>query len=61
MLYDDPASINDVRMRTLSKFIFQRVDSLQDELLIESPYFVPLPRGVDKLSDCMSGVCGCAC
>ena len=51
VLYDDPASINDVRMRTLSKFIFQRVDSLQDELLIESAYFIPLPRGVDKLSE----------
>jgi putative cardiolipin synthase len=51
VLYDDPASINDVRMRTLSKFIFQRVESLQDELLIESAYFIPLPRGVDKLSE----------
>jgi putative cardiolipin synthase len=51
VLYDDPASIGDVRMRTLSKFIFQRVDSLQDELLIESAYFIPLPRGVDKLKE----------
>jgi cardiolipin synthase C len=51
VLYDDPASINDVRLRTLSKFIFQRVDSLQSELLIESAYFIPLPRAVDKIRE----------
>jgi putative cardiolipin synthase len=51
VLFDDPASIDDVRLRTMSKFIFQRVDQLQKELLIESAYFIPLPRAVDKIRE----------
>jgi putative cardiolipin synthase len=51
VLHDDPASIDDVRLRTLSKFIFQRVDQLQSELLIESAYFIPLPVAVDKIRE----------
>ena len=51
VLYDDPASIDDIRMRTMGKFIFQRLDQLQNELLIESAYFIPLPRGVDKIHE----------
>ena len=51
VLFDDPASIDDVRLRTMSKSIFQRLDELQNELLIESAYFIPLARGVDKIRE----------
>ncbi len=51
VLYDDPASINDRSRRTMSRFIFRRVDSLQSELLIESAYFIPVDRGVAKIKE----------
>jgi len=51
VLYDDPESIYDARKRTLSRFIFERVDSLQQDLLIESAYFIPLDPMVDKLHE----------
>jgi putative cardiolipin synthase len=51
VLYDDPESINDASKRTLSRLIFQRVDSLHRELLIESAYFIPLPATVDKIRE----------
>ena len=51
VLYDDPESIYDARKRTLSRFIFERVDSLQQDLLIESAYFIPLDPTVDKLHE----------
>ncbi|MGL4528092.1 MAG: phospholipase D-like domain-containing protein, partial [Aestuariivirga sp.] len=51
VLYDDPSSINDRSRRTLSRFIFRRVDQLQSELLIESAYFIPVERGVAKIKE----------
>jgi len=51
VLYDDPASINDIHLRTLSKSIFQRLDQVEGELLIESAYFIPLTRGIDKIRE----------
>jgi len=51
VLYDDPASINDIHLRTLSKSIFQRLDQVEGELLIESAYFIPLARGIDKIRE----------
>lgn len=51
VLFDDPASINDIKLRTLSRTIFGRLDQLQSELLIESAYFIPLDRGVLKIRE----------
>lgn len=51
VLYDDPSSINDRSRRTMSRFIFRRVDRLQSELLIESAYFIPVDRGVAKIKE----------
>jgi len=38
-------------LRTLSKSIFQRLDQVEGELLIESAYFIPLARGIDKIRE----------
>jgi putative cardiolipin synthase len=51
VLFDDPASINDIKLRTLSRTFFRRLDQLQSELLIESAYFIPLDRGVVKIRE----------
>jgi putative cardiolipin synthase len=51
VLYDDPASINDSDLRTLRKSIFEQLDRVERELLIESAYFIPLSRGVDKIRE----------
>jgi putative cardiolipin synthase len=51
VLFDDPSSINDRSRRTMSRFIFRRVDALQGELLIESAYFIPVDRGVAKIKE----------
>ena len=51
VVFDDPASINDPRLRVMHKLLFQRFDRLQTELLIESAYFIPLDGGVAKLKE----------
>jgi putative cardiolipin synthase len=47
VLWDDPASINDPELRTMSKALGQRLGELQSEVLIESAYFVSREGGVE--------------
>ena len=51
VVYDDPASINDPSLRVMNRLLFQRADRLQSEFIIESAYFIPQPRGIDKLKE----------
>ncbi|MFO1313054.1 MAG: phospholipase D family protein [Burkholderiales bacterium] len=46
VLWDDPASINDPALRTMSKALGQRFREVQSEVLVESAYFVPREPGV---------------
>jgi cardiolipin synthase C len=46
VLWDDPASINDPSVRTMSKALGRRFDELETEVLIESAYFVPRDPGI---------------
>ena len=45
VLWDDPASINDPGLRTMSKALGRRFDELETEVLVESAYFVPRELG----------------
>jgi putative cardiolipin synthase len=49
VLWDDPASINDPALRTMNKTLVARAHRLEEELLVESAYFVPLQGGVEML------------
>ena len=48
--YHDP-TISDPGQRVMRTPLFQRFDRLHTELLIESPYFIPLDRGIAKLNE----------
>jgi putative cardiolipin synthase len=50
-VYDDPASSRDPSRRVMHTLLFQRFERLQNELMIESAYFIPLDRGVAKLKE----------
>ena len=45
VLWDDPASINDPGLRTMSKALGRRFGELETEVLVESAYFVPRESG----------------
>ena len=42
VVYDDPASIGDPRLRVMHDLLIRRVERLERELLIEAAYFIPL-------------------
>jgi cardiolipin synthase C len=46
VLWDDPASINDPGLRTMSKALDRRFAEVEREVLIESAYFVPQNGGI---------------
>jgi putative cardiolipin synthase len=45
VLWDDPASIHDPGLRTMSKALGRRFGELETEVLVESAYFVPRESG----------------
>ena len=50
VIWDDPAAIYDGRRSgTISKALYQRLQTLDQELLIESAYFVPRQRGIEAV------------
>ncbi|MEN8132823.1 MAG: phospholipase D-like domain-containing protein, partial [Pseudomonadota bacterium] len=50
ILWDDPAAIEEgFTQGTMSKALFKKVQTLQNELLIESAYFVPGDKGIEAL------------
>jgi putative cardiolipin synthase len=51
VVYDDPASIDDASLRVMNKLLGERLDRLQSELIVESAYFIPQARGVDKIKE----------
>jgi putative cardiolipin synthase len=51
VVYDDPASIRDPGRRVMHALLYQRLERLRTEVLIESAYFIPLDRGVAKLNE----------
>jgi putative cardiolipin synthase len=46
VLWDDPASINDPGLRTMSKALVRRFGEVEREVLVETAYFVPQAGGV---------------
>lgn len=48
IVWDDPAQIYDgIKSGRLNDALYERLETLEDELLIESAYFVPGPAGVE--------------
>ena len=45
VLWDDPASINDPGLRTMSNALGRRFGKLESEVLVESAYFIPREPG----------------
>lgn len=54
VVWDDPASINNPDLRTMSKALRHRLGELRKEVLIESAYFVPGAVGVALAEDLRS-------
>jgi putative cardiolipin synthase len=42
VIYDDPASIRDPRLRVMHDLLIRRIERLEREILIEAAYFIPL-------------------
>ncbi|HSE89002.1 MAG TPA: phospholipase D family protein [Candidatus Binatia bacterium] len=47
VVFDDPSSIDDPNVRVMQQAMFKRLERVEKEVLVESPYFVPLARGVE--------------
>jgi putative cardiolipin synthase len=50
IVWDDPAAIEEgLAQGTMSKALFRKIQTLQNELIIESAYFVPGDKGIEAL------------